>query len=151
VRLDLEHLPAQLGAPEPEQTLRVSGGQTTAAILQLLRLGSISGRVRVAADAGPILPGQVWPPELDGITVSLSSGQVTATGREGAFSFRNLNAGRCTIRLEVGTLPEGCELRGPASWDVDVVDGGEVTDAEFSLAPIRRPIRFFRPDEKSSQ
>ena len=110
---------------------------------------SISGRVKAAADLGPVVPGQVWPPELGGITVALSNDQATTTGRDGSFSFRNLKAGPYTVRLEAGTLPEGCELRGPASWDVNVGDGADVTGAGFLITPIRRSIRFFRPDEKA--
>jgi len=151
VRLDLEHLPARFGVPQGEQTLRVSGGHTTEATLPLVSLGGISGRVTVAADGGPAVPGQVEPPELDGITITLSNDRVTSTGRDGSFSFQNLKAGPYTIRLAVGTLPEGCELRGPASWDVTVADGADVTGAEFLIAPIRRPIRFFRTDEKPAR
>jgi len=96
-------------------------------------------------------PGQVQRPELDGVTITLSNDRITSTGRDGSFSFQNLKAGPYTIRLALGTLPEGYEMRGPASWDVTVADGADVTGAEFLIAPIRRPIRFFRTDEKPAR
>lgn len=149
VRLDLDHLPAKFGLSQVEQALRVSSGHTTEAVLHLAELGGIVGRVAVAADSGPAVPGEAWPPELGGITISLSNGRVTATGRDGSFSFRNLEAGPYTVGVETGTLPEGCELRGPASWDVHVADGAEVTGTEFAIAPVRRPIRFFQSVPKA--
>jgi hypothetical protein len=149
VRLDLAHLPAKFGVSQVEQSLRVSGGHTTEAVLQLAELGGVLGQVTAAADDGAPVPGEARPLELGGITISLSNGRVTATGPDGSFSFRNLEAGPYSVHLEAGTLPEGYELRGPASWDVRVADGADVTGADFAIAPIRRAIRFFRPDPKT--
>jgi hypothetical protein len=157
VRLDPARLPAQYDASQSEQTLRISAGRTTEATFDLTELGGILGRVMAGtrgvggAESGSAVSGEVRPLELGGITVSLSSGQATTTGRDGAFSFRNLPAGPYTIRVEVGTVPEGCELRGPASWDVQVANGANVTGVEFPIGPIRRPIRFFQPGNGSGE
>jgi hypothetical protein len=134
VAIALHELPAEFDVGKnTESTLLVFPSKPSRADLDVVRLGTIQGKV-----TGP-----------KGVTVEeivirmLPGTQYTTPDGDGNFYFYNMRAGTYTLAVDVKTLPEFGVLNQPGSVSVSVQMGAEVQPVAF-VFEIHKPVKPVR-------
>ncbi len=130
------------GAPPPQKVLVLPRGAQPVA-LPLVPLGTVSGRVLLAAGGagGEGAGGGARPAERGaaGIVVRLDE-QVTATDRDGAFSFHDVLPGTHRLSVDAARLPHGILAAAPAAMELGLPAGASLDSVRFHLAPRPQPL-----------
>jgi hypothetical protein len=129
---DVTSLPASYAEEPGTQIVRVTPGAQTRVNLVLVPYGGIKGRVclEVAGEATEERCGEV-------VAVVRLDGRLTATGRDGRFTFANVTPGRYVVTLETKLLGPGLEPVSPT--EVEVIIGGAETAPPVVFRLRERP------------
>ncbi|MCL6518268.1 MAG: carboxypeptidase regulatory-like domain-containing protein [Armatimonadetes bacterium] len=95
----------------------------------LIPLGCVSGRVYLDKNGNGRFDLDEGLPD---IPVCIAD-RATATGRDGVFTFCNLEPGRYRIRIAVEALPKRYIVRGNDSIEIELKPDKCITDIEFTL------------------
>ena len=139
VALDLTHAPAAWGAAGSETQVMVRAHNKSEVSLAVQLLGEISGSVRCLAP----LPAAVSASHpFSDVVITLSNGRSTVTDRDGGYRFENLPPGDYQVSLAAAAIPGGYVPVGPTKWTLRVDPGAHLTQADFTLEPVQKPVIF---------
>jgi hypothetical protein len=129
---DVTNLPASYAEEPGTRIVRVTSGAKTTIDLVLVPYGRIEGRVCLEAAGGAAEGGCG-----EVVAVVRLDGHLTATGRDGRFTFANVTPGRYVVRLETNLLGAGLEPVSPP--EVEVTIGGAETAPPVVFRLRERP------------
>jgi hypothetical protein len=135
-------VPASFAGAPPPQPVTVLPRQRQQLDLPLVPLGTVSGHVLLAAGAGAG-PGSSAAAAAEagaaGIVVRLDD-QVTATDRDGTFSFHEVLPGPHRLSVDEERLPHGLLAAPPSAIDLGLPAGRSLDGVIFRLTPRPRPL-----------
>jgi hypothetical protein len=132
VRVDRETLPAQYGWDE-QPVVIASLRQTVD--FNVAPLNSIAGNVALEDETTGARRG------LAGVVIRLDGEMTTVTDAEGRYAFYNLRPGRHVVEIAPGVRTDIAEV-GRAPLTIQLVADRAVTDADFRVRRVARPIRW---------
>ena len=148
VALRLDSVPANYDPPAvSDHVVTVTRNQASSVAFAMLPLGSFGGMVYQDVDGD----GQLGPADtpIDGAVLVMDDGSRTEITRNGAFAFDPVRMGKHTVNLLLASLPEGSQMTGPATAEVELSRGEHPKPVVFLVKVEKRPeIRKVFPAKK---
>jgi len=140
ITLDVSSIPAYLSPITRIQKIDVKARHTTHVEFLLTKLLKISGVIWVDENGnGTPDPGEE---RIENAVLSLNTRSKTFSDADGVYTFNNLFPGSYKVTIEESSLPEGCNLISPSSWDVSLGVDQEIPSANFIVEVKKRTIIF---------
>ena len=119
-------------------------GKTIKLDIPVVKSASIRGRVLICKKVIGIVDPDAPPPSegFPNASVFLIGDDETivmTTDKHGRFTFRDIRPGLWSLKLVEGQIPEYHHAQ-PIEYVIEILPGERVTDIEFYITPVQRPI-----------